>query len=60
MAEQVSFAASPGRVVDIAADIRAGRCTPTDAVQACLDRIADVDDEVIAWVSVDSAGALAA
>ena len=41
MAEQVSFAASPGRVVDIAADIRAGISTPMDAVQACLDRIAD-------------------
>lgn len=59
MAKQVSFATSPGRVVDIAADIRAGSCTPTDAVQACLDRIADVDDDVKAWVSVDTAGALA-
>ena len=60
MAEQVSFAASPGRVVDIAADIRAGSHTPMDAVQACLDRIEDVDKDVQAWVSVDSAGALAA
>lgn len=60
MAEQVSFAASPGRVVDIAADIRAGSRTPMDAVQACLDRIEDVDKDVQAWVSVDSAGALAA
>jgi len=59
MAEQASFAASPGRVVDIAADIRAGSSTPMDAVQACLDRIADVDEHVKAWVSVDSAGALA-
>ncbi|MDA0786827.1 MAG: amidase [Proteobacteria bacterium] len=59
MAEQVSFAASAGRVVDIAADIRAGISTPMDAVQACLDRIADVDEHVKAWVSVDSAGALA-
>jgi aspartyl-tRNA(Asn)/glutamyl-tRNA(Gln) amidotransferase subunit A len=31
-----------------------------DAVQACLDRIADVDEHVKAWVSVDSAGALTA
>lgn len=54
-----SFAASPGRVIDIAADIRAGTRTPTDVVQACLDRIAEVDGEVQAWVSVDSAGALA-
>ena len=60
MVEQVSFVASPGRVVDIAADIRAGSCTPMDAVQACLDRIADVDEHVKAWVSVDTAGALAA
>lgn len=60
MAEQISFAASPGRVVDIAADIRAGSRTPMDAVQACLDRIEDVDKDVQAWVSVDSAGALAA
>jgi len=60
MAEQVSFAASPGRIVDIAADIRAGSCTPMDAVHVCLDRIADVDEHVKAWVSVDSAGALTA
>ncbi len=59
MAEQVSYVASPGRVVDIAADIRVGIRSPTDVVQACLDRIADVDDQVQAWVSVDSAGALA-
>lgn len=59
MSEGTSFAASPGRVIDIAADIRSGARTPTDAVQACLDRIAEVDSEVRAWVSVDSAGALA-
>jgi len=59
MTEPVSFAASPGRVVDIAADIRAGSRTPTDVVQVCLDRIAEVDEQVNAWVSVDSAGALA-
>lgn len=59
MADRVSFAASPGRVVDIAADIRAGSLTPMQAVQACLDRIAEVDEHVQAWVSVDSAGALA-
>jgi aspartyl-tRNA(Asn)/glutamyl-tRNA(Gln) amidotransferase subunit A len=59
MTEPVSFAASPGRVVDIAADIRAGSRSPTDVVQACLDRIAEVDEQVNAWVSVDSAGALA-
>ncbi|HCP00236.1 MAG: peptide amidase [Alphaproteobacteria bacterium] len=59
MTEQVSYAASPGRVMDIAADIRAGIRSPMDVVQACLDRIADVDAHVNAWVLVDSAGALA-
>ncbi|MDG2269329.1 MAG: amidase, partial [Alphaproteobacteria bacterium] len=55
-----SFAASPGSVVEIAADIRAGNTTPSDVVQGCLERIAAVDSSVKAWVSVDDAGALAA
>jgi aspartyl-tRNA(Asn)/glutamyl-tRNA(Gln) amidotransferase subunit A len=54
-----SYAASPGSVVAIAADIRAGATTPNDVVQGYLERIAAVDDAVKAWVSVDEAGALA-
>jgi aspartyl-tRNA(Asn)/glutamyl-tRNA(Gln) amidotransferase subunit A len=60
MSETNSFAASPGRVVDIAADIRNGARTPVDAVEACLARIADVDGHVRAWISVDAEGARAA
>ncbi|MBO6783741.1 MAG: amidase [Alphaproteobacteria bacterium] len=58
-ADATSFAASPGSVVEIAARIRAGETTPSQVVQACLDRIADVDEAVQAWVSVDEAGAVA-
>lgn len=54
-----SYAASPGSVVAIAADIRAGATTPSDVVQGYLERIAAVDDAVQAWVSVDESGALA-
>ncbi|MEL0013153.1 MAG: amidase, partial [Alphaproteobacteria bacterium] len=57
--ESKSFAASPGSVVDIAARIRSGELTPTAAVEICLNRIADVDVFVQAWVSVDEAGAIA-
>jgi len=57
--ESKSFAASPGSVVDIAARIRSGELTPTAAVEICLNRIADVDEFVQAWVSVDEAGAIA-
>lgn len=53
-----SFAASPGSVVEIAANIRAGNTTPSDVVQGYLERIAAVDSAVNAWVSVDDAGAL--
>ncbi len=53
-----SYAASPGSVVDIAMRIRAGETTPNDVVQACLDRIGEVDEAVQAWVSVDEAGAV--
>jgi aspartyl-tRNA(Asn)/glutamyl-tRNA(Gln) amidotransferase subunit A len=54
-----SFAASPGSVVEIAANICTGNTTPSDVVQGYLDRIAAVDSVVNAWVSVDDAGALA-
>ncbi len=60
MTDQTSFAASPGSVVEIAADIREGTRTPTEAVEACLDRIAAVDAQVQAWISVDAEGARAA
>lgn len=57
--ESKSFAASPGSVVDIAARIRTGELTPSAAVEACLNRISEVDEFVQAWVSVDEAGAIA-
>ncbi len=57
--ETKSFAASPGSVVDIAARIRTGELTPSAAVEACLNRIFEVDEFVQAWVSVDEAGAVA-
>ena len=59
-ASNKSFAASPGSVVEIAADIREGITTPSDVVQGYLERIAAVDSTVNAWVSVDDSGALAA
>ena len=54
-----SFAAEPGSVVTLAADIRSGATTPNDVVLRYLERIAEVDAHVQAWVSVDEAGALA-
>lgn len=54
-----SHAASPGSVIEIAAEIRSGATTPNDVVLRCLERIAAVEDAVQAWVLVDEAGALA-
>lgn len=54
-----SFAAKPGSVVQLAADIRSGGTTPNDVVSRYLERIAEVDAHVQAWVSVDESGALA-
>jgi len=56
---EISHAASPGSVIEIAAGIRSGASTPDEVVQRCLERIAAVEDVVQAWVSVDEAGALA-
>jgi len=41
-----------------AAAIRAGECTSEELVQACLDRIASVEDTVGAWVHLDPEYAL--
>jgi len=41
-----------------AAAIRAGECTSEELVQACLDRIASLEDSVGAWVHLDPEYAL--
>ncbi len=38
---------------------RAGRATPLDLLDACLDRIDRLDERVRAWVFVDREGARA-
>jgi Asp-tRNA(Asn)/Glu-tRNA(Gln) amidotransferase A subunit family amidase len=40
-------------------DIRTGRLTPVDLLEACLERIDRLEDRVHAWVFVDSKGARA-
>lgn len=54
------FVQSPGGISDLAAQIRAGDISPVDLVQRYLDRIAESDAAVEAWLSVDGDGALAA
>ena len=38
--------------------IRSGECTSEELVQACLERVAEVDDTVQAWAYLDSDHAL--
>lgn len=45
--------------LDLAQMLRAGEITSVELTQACLDRIADVDDKVNAFLTVDAEGALA-
>ncbi len=54
------FVQSPGGISDLAAQIRAGDISPVDLVQRYLDRIAESDAAVEAWLSVDGDGSLAA
>ena len=54
------YVADPGRVTELARDIRDGTLSPVDLVQGYLDRIAAVDGDVEAWRELDAAGALAA
>jgi aspartyl-tRNA(Asn)/glutamyl-tRNA(Gln) amidotransferase subunit A len=42
-----------------AADVRAGRVSPVDLLEACLERIDRLDERVRAWVLVDRDGARA-
>jgi aspartyl-tRNA(Asn)/glutamyl-tRNA(Gln) amidotransferase subunit A len=53
------FVQSPGGVAELAAQIRAGDITPVELVHRYLDRIAESDAAVEAWLSVDDEGALA-
>ncbi len=43
-----------------AADIRAGRLSPVDLLESCLERIDRLEDRIRAWVLVDREGARAA
>src|SRR5262245_47024201 len=43
---------------EIARQVRAGKLSPVDIVEACLKRIGELDSSVLAWVHVDRAGAL--
>jgi aspartyl-tRNA(Asn)/glutamyl-tRNA(Gln) amidotransferase subunit A len=54
------YVQSPGGIAELAAQIRAGDITPVELVQRYLDRIAESDSAVEAWLSVDGDGALAA
>ncbi len=43
---------------EIARQVRAGKLSPVDVVQACLKRIDELERSVLAWVYVDRAAAL--
>ena len=47
-------------VAELAADFRAGRADPVDALNACLDRIARLDPALNTMVAIDAEGARAA
>jgi aspartyl-tRNA(Asn)/glutamyl-tRNA(Gln) amidotransferase subunit A len=49
---------NPGQLRELAAQIANKSLTSVDLVQRCLDRIADVDGEVQAWIKVDGERAL--
>jgi aspartyl-tRNA(Asn)/glutamyl-tRNA(Gln) amidotransferase subunit A len=53
-----SYAADPGRISDMARDIRNGVLSPVDLVQRYLDRITAVEPKVEAWRVVCSDTAL--
>lgn len=50
----------PGRVQDLARALRAGEVTPRALVERALERIAEVDGSVHAWISVQAEAARAA
>ena len=53
-----SFFQAGACLADTAAAIRSGRLDPVHLVEECLERIADYESRVHAWVSVDPKGAL--
>lgn len=57
--QQTNYVQSPGSIIELAAQIRSGDIGPVQLVQRYLDRIAESDAAVNAWISVDSDGALA-
>ena len=56
---QTHYAQSPGGITELAGQIRTGDITPVPLVQCYLDRIAESDAAVEAWLSVDGDGAMA-
>ena len=55
-----STVGDPGRVQELARALRAGEITPRALVERALERIAEVDGSVHAWVSVQAHAARAA
>jgi aspartyl-tRNA(Asn)/glutamyl-tRNA(Gln) amidotransferase subunit A len=55
----MSLVKDPGRIRDLSADIASGALTSEALVQRCLDRIAEVDGQVQAWIHVLAEEALA-
>src|SRR5690348_8797513 len=50
---------NPGQLKDLVGRIAAKTLSPIDLVQDCLDRISEVDGQVMAWIQVDGERALA-
>ncbi|MBX9751811.1 MAG: amidase [Roseococcus sp.] len=55
----MSLVRDPGRIRDLSAAIASGALTSQALVQRCLDRIAEVDGQVQAWIHVLAEQALA-
>jgi aspartyl-tRNA(Asn)/glutamyl-tRNA(Gln) amidotransferase subunit A len=53
------FVRNPGQLKDLARRIAAKSLSPVDLVQGCLNRISEVDGQVLAWAHVDGERALA-
>jgi aspartyl-tRNA(Asn)/glutamyl-tRNA(Gln) amidotransferase subunit A len=58
MSENNRFVQNPGQLKDLAARIVDGTLSPVDLVQGYLNRIAEVDGEVCAWIEIDGERAL--
>ena len=50
-AKPTNYAQSAGSITALAAQIRSGEITPARLVQGYLDRIAEIDPAVEAWIS---------